>query len=743
MGGGRLRVWCGWRRPHGHGSVAMRAMVAWAGVGMVGGLCSHNSYPSAGDLVPFSEWDVSRSDRRCTMESCVEDYNEFRVCPGEGCRTQKECLSMPDDGSECHARCCCQYRPADWHFKWVPGHGDKPLRTPGNLHPRDSCTAVCQRGYMAKESRAPSETFTCSAVTDALEPPANSAFQCVEDTTQYCSAAPPCEGAGCEWAASCTKPGAIDATCIAQCQEGYIPVGGLPPTVKYICQEVPGTADWAWQVVGGGQPLTCLRQCPDSPPLPGQIWHSGGAADARRCGPAPYTDQTCKVECGSGYHWADGSNAQCRADADSVEPACADAGDTECCDCLQRLCGTARLEGLDQCKTCLNTVDTTHCKCDSIQTRAAWCVEPPVNPDMVGWYTCTDGAWTRNSVNAECQCTPNVCPAFKDDQLVRGGSGCAAAVYSSNQTISGCEIECRDGYTKFSGDQDYRCSTSGQWKPTKRKLVCRKACRQRLPVSHADPTGCSGQSGRALPIVGEYCTAQCEKGWIESGALQYKCTDNVFQPPSWVALDGEFHCVLPEDAKPCTYDAPSKNMRVDGCNHTLPGAECNATCIGGFEPKTNDGDAGFSCDAGGRWVPNSLDPKKRLECVVKCRQGEAPDVGEESCTVCERGDKRPGCPPSDPLEHFALVVTAGAGVALILLWAMWRLDLCPVWLVDFLCPRPGHSPESVLRQSFLGSHKMVRLLFVVLVVVLRLLLRLLLLLLLLLLLCVFLCLCHR
>ena len=177
-----------------------------------------------------------------------------------------------------------------------------------------------------------------------------------------------------------------------------------------------------------------------------------------------------------------------------------------------------------------------------------------------------------------------------------------------------------------------------------------------------------------------------------------------------VPPDEKFHCVMPENALPCASEMPANHMRVDDCNHTLPGAECNATCVHGFE--SNGGDRGFACDAGGRWVPKSLDPKRRLECT--CPSGEAPDVdGGETCTTCGSDDERPGCGPvtrkDDPVELVALVAGV-AGVALVLLWAFWRLDLCPVWLVDCLCPRPGHKPESVLRQSFLGSHKMVRLL---------------------------------
>ena len=137
-----------------------------------------------------------------------------------------------------------------------------------------------------------------------------------------------------------------------------------------------------------------------------------------------------------------------------------------------------------------------------------------------------------------------------------------------------------------------------------------------------------------------------------------------------------FRCVLDKDAKPCKSNVPAKNMNVANCNHTLAGAECNAQCDEGFQ--SNGGDPAFACDAAGRWVSKNLVPEGLLECSA---------------------------PPAADWKPFVVA----ALVLMCLLCAIWTFDLCPVRCVDCLCPRPGHKPASVLRESFLGgSHKMVR-----------------------------------
>eukprot|EP01044_Picomonas_judraskeda_P000641 COSAG03_NODE_29_length_18724_cov_58.310497_13_plen_641_part_00 len=608
MGGGRLRA--GRER---RSAPALWTVAACACVGMAGGLCSHDEFPQP---PPFAEWDpsISRSDPKCTSEGCVENFDATAVCSRDhraACLSEREC-SQTDDESECFCRCCCQYKPADWQCEWSKKNAGQPIRTPGNLHPGDVCTAVCQPGYAPKDPQTQSEKFTCSAATSTLEPPAQSAFECVEDKTLYCSTAPPCEGAGCEWADSCTEPGLMNGECKAQCQEGYISAGGMPSReVKYICKKVPGVNSGDWQVVGGQSPLQCLRECPESPPAPHQIWGSWGSSI---CSP-PQTIGQCWAVCASGYHWAGAPAAQCD-----------------------------NMKGVS--------------------------------------YTCTDGEWTGSSA---CQCTPAVCPAT-GDHLVPHGSGCAQSVYSSNQTISGCEIECRDGYTKLSGSGTYRCNTKGAWVPTSNQLVCTPACDQPLPFAHADMTNCTGLAGRALPIVDQRCAAQCAPGWVESGAGQYRCmtqSGNPSIPADWVWVgkypEENFQCVLDKDAKPCKSNVPAKNMNVAKCNHTLAGAECKAQCDEGFQ--SNGGDSGFACDAAGRWVAKNLDPEGRLECSARV------------------------VPPAADWKPFVVA----ALVLMCLLCAIWTFDLCPVWCVDCLCPRPGHKPASVLRQSFLGgSHKMVR-----------------------------------
>ena len=393
MGGGRLRA----GRERRSARRALWTVAACACAGMAGGLCSPDQFPQP---PPFSEWDRSRSNPKCTSEGCV-DFHFLGVCSDSGrggvCPSETECSQGKDDESECFCRCCCQYKPADWQCEWSKKNAGQPIRTPGNLHPGEACTAVCQPGYAPKDPQAQSEKFTCSTATSRLEPPIQSTFECVEDKMPYCRTAPPCEVAGCEWADSCTEPGLRNHECKAQCQPGYVKPPGMPAEVGYVCKELQGTDSWDWQVAGGGSPLQCLRECPAYPPVQHQVFPS--------CVP-PHTN--CMATCESGYHWAGVPAAGC-----------------------DNVAGVS--------------------------------------------YTCTDGEWQPN-LPTECACAPNACPAAGDNKVVPGGSGCAAGVYSSNQTISGCEIECRDGYTKLSGSGGYRCNTEGNWVPTSNKLNKLVAC---------------------------------------------------------------------------------------------------------------------------------------------------------------------------------------------------------------------------------------------------------------------------
>lgn len=691
------------------GRWALRVVASCALLGVAGGLCSHGTVPKP---PPNSEWDPARSDVKCTTEVCVDKelYVPGGQCPGDSgdgqrtvCPSTGECddsMFGDDDGSECFCRTCCTMMSAEWDCKWSWATG-QAMREPGNLHRGEKCTATCQRGYTPKDPRTPSAEFTCVDSPWRLEPPANSTFECVEDTTPKCGTAPPCEGAGCEWATHhpCVRLGTIDSTCWAQCRAGYSPEKGLPGTVQYKCKESQTTGEWEWAVAGGGEPLECLRKCSDSPPLLHQNWRTEGTADLAFCGHPPYTQQTCKPECQRGYHLAEGMSPLCDTD-DSDCPSWGTPTRMECCDCFKKMCGVERVQGYKQCTDCLRShakacLETGFC---TDNDQDSWCAQPITNPDDVGWYTCDDGEWVRRSADTECKCTPNQCAATEENEVVPGATGCPARSYSSNQTISGCELRCLGGYEKIHGSGTYRCSSNGEFVPTTNTLVCEAACKRSLPVAHVDPEGCKGRDGRTLPIVSEECTAQCAEGWVESrGTYQYRCVPGKSTGTAhWVPTSGTgifaFQCVLSKDAKPCTAQTPAKNLHFKvtekgPCNHTLPGEKCEAECDDSYEP--DGGDPFYICDAAGRWVPKSFD---RLLCQPAATQSWT-DWTKVADWIA---------------SHTQIAVPAGVG-ALCLLCTVWRLGLYPDCLLDRLCPRPGHKPASVLRQSFLGgSHKMVR-----------------------------------
>jgi hypothetical protein len=273
------------------------------------------------------------------------------------------------------------------------------------------------------------------------------------------------------------------------------------------------------------------------------------------------------------------------------------------------------------------------------------------------------------------------CPATEINELVVGGSGCAA-------NHSTCDISCLEGFTKKDpkSSGQYTCSQStGEWVPSvpKPRLVCVVVCDQKLPFPHADPVGCKGRMGRTLPIAGEQCTAECARGWVENGAHfnQYQCIA-MYGKGSWSRISpGVLRCV--RAAVPCESAVPAKNMHVD-CSHKQAGVDCNATCDAGF--KANGGDPGFVCDAQGRWVPKAVDPLDRLECNQVVWSWS---------------------------NSYRLAIGLGAMVVMCLLCTVctiWRRNVWPDCVLDWMSPRPGHQPASVLRESFLGgSQEMVRL----------------------------------
>lgn len=462
--------------------------------------------------------------------------------------------------------------------EWSAG-SDSRCTHGGGVPAGHTCVAVCQLGFHAVGGGSINETFTCPAGAERLRPTSGSTFGCAEDPQEQCSAAPPCEDDGCEWAA-CTdpRPGALHNLCTAECRAGfYTP---RADSVRYEC--VPAAPlGMAWVTANNAEPLVCAPLCSTFPPMDGQHWRTGGASDRRLCGSPPYTNQSCQVGCDGGFDWAQGTDALCKADTGW------DAG------------------------------------------------------SRVGWYSCEAGAWQRDEV-VECVCTPKVCAATPSDLPVPHATSCPHSHYQSpdgrNQTAGVCHVRCDAGYQTVAGSGVYGCSSDGVWEPHSNPLACERTCTARLPVLHADPHGCKGLGGRELPVAGERCDGECAANYIETDLATYTCSDE----GQWQS-EGGFSCVADYDAQVCHSDAPAKNLHfVPGCNHTLPGAQCEAACDEGH---TGDGgDPMFMCDAAGRWVPKSFN---RLDCSLnRCPTGQAPQVassGSTHCTICVPGDSRKLC----------------------------------------------------------------------------------------------------
>ena len=332
----------------------------------------------------------------------------------------------------------------------------------GDIPTGHACVAVCQLGFQPVVSSVASETFTCPAEGQQLQPTSGSSFACVEDKREQCSAAPPCEDDGCEWT-TCTDPlpGALHNLCTAECRAGfYTP---RADTVRYECvPAAPLGMNWVTQ--NNVEPLVCTPLCSTVPPLGGQHWRTGGASDRRFCGAPPYTDQSCQVGCDVGFDWAQGTNMSCKTDTDW------DTG------------------------------------------------------SRIGWFSCEAGTWQREEL-VECICAPKVCAATLPVPHGTPCPHGHYQSPGSNQTAAVCHVQCNVGYERIAGSGVFACSSDGGWEPHSDPLACKRTCTARLPVLHAEPHGCKGLGGRELPVAGERCSGECAVGYVENELATYTCSD--------------------------------------------------------------------------------------------------------------------------------------------------------------------------------------------------------------------------
>ena len=140
--------------------------------------------------------------------------------PAAGCGVDGS--NAYDDGSSGFCDSCYPHRGVGFTCGWQSPKWH--VAGPGDLHPGEKCTAVCQVGFVPSVPSASSEEFTC--VGSAMQPAAASAFECIAPGTPACTSSPPCEGDGCEWAAACSDPGKPNGGCEAQCRDGFLPANG-------------------------------------------------------------------------------------------------------------------------------------------------------------------------------------------------------------------------------------------------------------------------------------------------------------------------------------------------------------------------------------------------------------------------------------------------------------------------------------------------------------------------------------
>lgn len=346
--------------------------------------------------------------------------------------------------------------------EWSEEESDTRCIHDGSVPTARSCVAVCQLGFHAVGS-ATHAVFTCED-DGMMHPIDDHSFVCKEAPAVQCSASPPCEKDGCEWA-ECKHPGEQQNLCAVRCRvDFYTP---REDTVRYEC--VPASPQgWGWVTQNNADPLVCNPLCSTLPPRGiGQHWRTDSPNNRKLCGDPPYTNQECQVDCDTGFEWANGTDPSCKADTD---------GDGE----------------------------------------------------RVGWYSCERGAWERDtSTECVCTpkvCSATLIGQLVQHATSCPRGHYQAP--SGNLTVGQCEVVCEPRYERVAGSGLYKCSIGGTWEPRGGLLECKRTCSSKVPVRFADPHGCTGKGARDLPVAGEQCPGQCMEGYIETAAAVYTCTDS-------------------------------------------------------------------------------------------------------------------------------------------------------------------------------------------------------------------------
>ena len=425
---------------------------------VVVGICSRGAVPQP--PINGSRWDPARSSPKCTASSTPAVCPTGSSCACDWTRGGTLCDFSLDDGTECDCACCCEhYQSTGLQCKWGGGRWHSG-NAAGSLRPGETCTAVCQPGFIPGPGSPAAREFVCSGA-GAMVPRASGEFACVEKPSSSCSAVPPCEDASCEWdAASCTEPGAPNVECTAQCKKGYVAAGDTA-RVRYRCQLFEGS-DWGWRAVGAVRPtqeqLACSLACPAVPPSVNQHWRTGYPDDARLCGAPPYSKgKSCKAECDAGFH----------------------------------------LEG-DACTANSPSIGWFNCT------------------DGGNWVS-----QSAPSADDGCACVPNQCIGARP---VEGGSQCDTGHYLENRSAScfvHCEegFERASGSAAYRCETDGSWFPLDRDSP----LVCVRTCPEQLSVGNADPAGCHGVHGQSLPVTGDECVGKCAHGYVETGRTVYRC----------------------------------------------------------------------------------------------------------------------------------------------------------------------------------------------------------------------------
>eukprot|EP00798_Chlamydomonas_sp_ICE-L_P009505 gene9505-8947_t len=449
----------------------------------------------------------------------------------------------------------------------------------------------------------------------------------------------------------CNTDSAASAACVVSCAVGYtikFDLSGSDLSISGTCL-VEGT-DWTIP------PGNCVDTCTLPSPLDSTI--VGGDDDACSDGLALQDDETCNVQCATGYTPDIGSTTTytCNADGTTLTPPtliCTDictlpspldstivGGDDDACS------DGLALQNADSCNVqCAtgytpdggSTTYTCSLEGTTLTPPALICTDICTLPSTLGnnivagdddacsgdlvlgnddscnvqcaTGTATDGGSTTYTCNADgSELTPptltctDICelPSTLGSNIVGGDvDACSDGLALADGAT--CNVQCATGSTTDGGSTTYTCNNAGT-RLTQATLSCTDICT--LPstlgsnIVAGDDDACSGDL-----VLGndDSCNVQCAPGSAtDGGSTTYTCNadGSELTPPTLTCTD---ICTLPS-----TLDSTYVGGATDACSDGLAladGITCNVQCATGYEPAagslTDGTDSIFTCNADG------------------------------------------------------------------------------------------------------------------------------------------------